>query len=231
MLFIGSNQKHTMMKKGADFAMNGSLRCSRPFQAMQRKDIKVDASYGARFLFRRVLVMQVLAVFGTMLGMSPSLVEGLGRAHEQRSYLLFDPRKVSSDEVVLQGLPYTASLGRPSVSPQLRLKDDELEEILSLKLKLLRSKASAFRVFINLPDADEQTPITCPEFSGSYFHEPRRVKSPEFEFQVTTFRIGIGEIIKDLGLWDQSSILVTFVPCGVDKELPIVLENMGIELE
>ncbi|KAI5055334.1 hypothetical protein GOP47_0030479 [Adiantum capillus-veneris] len=225
------NQKLAKMKD-ADFSMNGSVRCCRPkCQAMQWTNINANASHGGEASVRRVLVFQVLAVFGTMLCMNPIVVDGLARAQEQRSFLIFDPSKVSIDEVVLRGLPYTANLGRPSTSPELRLKDDELEEILSVKLKLLRSKASAFRIFINLPDANEKTPVTCAEFSGSYFHEPRRVKSPDYELQVTTFQIGISDIIKDLGLWDQPSILVTFVPCGVDKGLPVVLESMGIELE
>eukprot|EP00250_Pteridium_aquilinum_P006879 c16705_g1_i1 orf=195-920(+) len=180
---------------------------------------------------RRVLFIQILAIFGTMLCDNPVLVDGLARADEKKSYLLFGPGEVPNDEAVLQGSPYTARLARAKMSSLLLSKEDEPEEILSVKLKLLRSKASAFRVFINMPDATEQTAITCPEFSGLYFHEPRRVKSPAFEYQETLFRIGVGDIIKDLGLVSQPSILVTFVPCGADKDLPVVLERVQMELE
>lgn len=157
-------------------------------------------------------------------------MDGSAIADEKINHLLIGFGDGSKDEVVLRGSPYSARLDRHRASSLQLPQEDELEEILSVKLRLLRGKASAFRVFINLPDANEQTSIVCPEFGGLYVHEPRRVKSPAFEYQVTLFNIGISNIIKDLGLTEQPSILVTFVPCGADKGLPLVLENMQIEL-
>lgn len=204
----------------------------RPYIAGSKLHSEKQTHHELKALTRRVLLLQFWASFETVMFKKSLLVKGSARADEQSSDSPDGPRGDPTAEVVLQGLPFTARLARPIMSSMsLSEEDDEPVEVLSVKLTLLRRKASAFHVFVNLPDANEQTPITSFEYAGSYFHEPRRVKNPEFELQQTLFRIGIGDVIKDLGLMEQSSIPVTFVPCGIDKDLPVVLESLYIELE
>lgn len=201
----------------------------RPYIAGSKLHSEKQTHHELKALTRRVLLLQFWAIFETVMFKKSLLAKRSARADEQSSY---GPGGDPTAEVVLQGLPFTARLARPNMSSMsLSEEDDEPVEVLSVKLTLLRRKASAFHVFLNLPDANEQTPITSFEYAGSYFHEPRRVKNPEFELQQTLFRIGIGDVIKDLGLMEQSSLPVTFVPCGIDKDLPVVLESLCIELE
>ncbi|KAH7294253.1 hypothetical protein KP509_28G062600 [Ceratopteris richardii] len=184
-----------------------------------------NATHCVRAHVRRTLTMQLLAMIG--INSCPALVrECVVRANE-----LVDVGNFAEGQLVLQGLPFTFNLMRADSAASQHLDDDELEEILSIKLKFLRRKASAFRVFVNMPDANIQTPVTCNEFAGLYFHEPRRVNGPDTEIQETTVRLGIGDIIKELGLSDQSNVLITLVPFGADRMYPIVIEKIRMELE
>lgn len=215
-------QLHTSNKQKT-CSRNESYLKSKRVESERQRQMKLEGTRRSALLLGFTSVFEVLSVNF----FKPQSMNLLAKANE--SSFLLDGSGRAGAEIVLQGLPFTARLSRPRMG--LSKSEEELEEVLTLKLKLLRGKASAFNVFINLPDASEQTLPTCLEFAGSFFHEPRRVKSPEFEYQETIFRIGIGDVIKDLGLMDQPDIRVTFVPRGVDKELPIVLENISIDVE
>ncbi|KAH7289304.1 hypothetical protein KP509_31G069600 [Ceratopteris richardii] len=138
---------------------------------------------------------------------------------------ILDTLGISSDVTVLQGSPFTMNLTRPHV------KDVNLEEVLSMNLNLLSARSSAFRVFVNLPGANEQTTVTLPEFCGLFYHLPAISKNPDTDFQATLVQLGISDIIKDLGLSDHSRIPITIVPFGVDKQHPIILVKVEILVE
>ncbi|XP_024522943.1 uncharacterized protein LOC112343542 [Selaginella moellendorffii] len=106
-------------------------------------------------------------------------------------------------------------------------EEEELEEILELSMVVPRSELTAFDVFINLPQASESSPITLPEFVGSFasgeIDRPgyRRVK----------VRFGIGDKIKLLHLEKERSVLVAIVRHGATKGVEITIKDIDIELE
>eukprot|EP00249_Psilotum_nudum_P032147 c47330_g1_i1 orf=328-1137(+) len=128
---------------------------------------------------------------------------------------------------VIQGSPFTTRVERP----QRDLAQPQLEEVLTVQLKLLRNKFCGFNLFINCPTATVDTSVTSKNFAGSYFHEAEIVKNRDQKYQVTLFRIGIGDTIKGLGVENQSSILISFVPTGPNKDLPMIIQGICIDLE
>lgn len=134
-----------------------------------------------------------------------------------------------SKERELRGLPLATRVVVPEKSQGV-IEDEEPEEVLVIEVRVLRSKASQFDVFLNVPDATEATPTSCIEYVGSFFNEPQGVASNPF--REVTVRLGISDTMEQLGLSNASSVLVAIVPKGPDKnDTPIFVQNLQIEYE
>ncbi|KAI7981283.1 hypothetical protein LOK49_Contig53G00021 [Camellia lanceoleosa] len=107
------------------------------------------------------------------------------------------PRKL--DEVVK----------RPTKSRSEREKEEEEEVVIVEGIEVERDVFVKFDVFIN----DEDEAVSGPEkteFAGSFVNVPRKHKH---EKKIRTgLRLGITELLEDLGAEDDESVLVTLVP-------------------
>ncbi|KAJ7514804.1 hypothetical protein O6H91_23G059800 [Diphasiastrum complanatum] len=112
-----------------------------------------------------------------------------------------------------------------------QITDEELEEVLVIQgVEVPSDKISKFDVFINLPDANDKTSINIPEFAGTFVNVPHLGMAPGMN-RKATLRIGIGDKLEQLGIKDVSSIVVTLVPKGQGKDVPIVIKGIKIEYE
>ncbi|KAJ7520629.1 hypothetical protein O6H91_19G015000 [Diphasiastrum complanatum] len=112
-----------------------------------------------------------------------------------------------------------------------QITDEELEEVLVIQgVEVPSDKISKFDVFINLPDADDKTPLNIPEFAGSFVNVPHLGMGPGMN-RKATLRIGIGDKLEQLGIKDLSDVIVTLVPKGKGKDVPIVIKGIKIEYD
>ncbi|KAI8001497.1 hypothetical protein LOK49_LG09G01869 [Camellia lanceoleosa] len=111
------------------------------------------------------------------------------------------PRKL--DEVV------KVVVKRPTKSRSKREKEEEEEVVIVEGIEVERDVFVKFDVFIN----DEDEAVSGPEkteFAGSFVNVPRKHKH---EKKIRTgLRLGITELLEDLGAEDDESVLVTLVP-------------------
>ncbi|KAJ7520633.1 hypothetical protein O6H91_19G014700 [Diphasiastrum complanatum] len=109
--------------------------------------------------------------------------------------------------------------------------NEELEEVLVIQgVEVPSDKISKFDVFINLPDANNETPLNIPEFAGSFVNVPHLGMGPGMK-RKKILRIGIGDKLEQLGIKDMSSVIVTVVPKGKGKDVPFVIKGIKIEYD
>lgn len=113
--------------------------------------------------------------------------------------------------------------------------DEEEEEVLVIQgVKVPCDQVSQFDVFLNLPDADEATPLSAAEYVGTFFNIPHvgggmSAMNPE---RVSSLRLGIGQTLKDLGINDITNLVVTLVPRGPNAQSnPVIVSGFTIEYE
>eukprot|EP00246_Nothoceros_aenigmaticus_P004074 TRINITY_DN15408_c0_g1_i1.p1 TRINITY_DN15408_c0_g1~~TRINITY_DN15408_c0_g1_i1.p1 ORF type:complete len:133 (-),score=9.69 TRINITY_DN15408_c0_g1_i1:463-840(-) len=108
---------------------------------------------------------------------------------------------------------------------------EEEEEILVIEgVTVPCTQNSSFDVFLNLPSADEKTPLTAAEYAGTYYHMPH--VAPAGKETVTNMRLGIGDTLKQLGITDLDHLVVTLVHAGAGPDdTPIVVKGARIEYE
>lgn len=84
-------------------------------------------------------------------------------------------------------------------------------------IKLNHSKFIKFDVYINATDDDDITP-NASEFAGSFVHVPHKHKKGKEETKLeTVLKLGITDLLEDIGAEDDPTILVTLVPRSKDK--------------
>ncbi|BBN06803.1 polyphenol oxidase [Marchantia polymorpha subsp. ruderalis] len=94
-----------------------------------------------------------------------------------------------------------------------RLAADEVEEILVIKgVKTPMRSFMAYKVFINLPDADPSTKLDTHNFVGMITNLPHNMSKAHSSSGVD-FRLSIGASLKGLG-----PVSVTFVPAGQNED-------------
>ncbi|KAJ7520641.1 hypothetical protein O6H91_19G015100 [Diphasiastrum complanatum] len=135
----------------------------------------------------------------------------------------------------LEGSAFRSNVKRPVKDLFKKLKsqitDEELEEVLVIQgVEVPSDKISKFDVFINLPDADDKTPLNIPEFAGSFVNVPHLGMGPGMT-RKATLRIGIAEKLEELGIKDVSKVIVTLVPKGQGKDVPIIIKGIKIEYD
>lgn len=107
-----------------------------------------------------------------------------------------------------------ATVARPKKSRTTKEKDEE-EEILVIEGIELgglgRGSFVKFDVFINAEDETVIGPGNS-EFAGSFVKLPRKHNRGDENTSKTCLRLGITQLLEDLGADDDDEIVVTFVP-------------------
>lgn len=103
-------------------------------------------------------------------------------------------------------------VARPKKSRTTKEKDDE-EEILVIEgIEVDRESFVKFDVFIN----DEDEKVIRPgnsEFAGSFVNVPHKHKhSSGKNITKTRLRLGISDLLEDLGAEDDDGVVITLVP-------------------
>jgi polyphenol oxidase len=84
--------------------------------------------------------------------------------------------------------------------------------VLIAGIKLRHNKFIKFDVYVNATDDDDITP-NASEFAGSFVHVPHKHKKGEEEMEhETMLKLGITDLLEDIGAEDDPTILVTLVP-------------------
>nr|UUJ74937.1 polyphenol oxidase [Cephalotaxus hainanensis] len=140
--------------------------------------------------------------------------------------------------------PISARVKRPKKKRSAKEIEEETEEVLVIQgIEVKRGSTAKFDVFINLPEADPDTVISCAEYAGTFanvphhqhHHEQRssktklsNVKSP---YRKSSFKVGITEILEDLNASEDEDIVVTLIPKGDFKNDPIKISSIKIEYD
>ncbi|MCO5611039.1 hypothetical protein L7F22_065289 [Adiantum nelumboides] len=130
---------------------------------------------------------------------------------------------------------FVSLVTRPSTVPQdlldKGLEKEDLEEVLVLEyVQVPRNVATHIAVFINLPEADATTPLSCAEYVGSFINVPHLVgDGMDMSSRSVYARFGISDNLQRLGITDLATILVTIV--AKLGEIPISLKGIKIEYE
>ena len=102
-----------------------------------------------------------------------------------------------------------------TIQDLLEKEGEDVEEVLVLEEVMVpRNVVTHLAVFINLPNADENTPISCAEYVGSFVHIPHLFGSgTDSDTHSATIRFGITDNLVRLGLANEQSsdLLVTIV--------------------
>lgn len=111
--------------------------------------------------------------------------------------------------------------------------DDYEEEILVFEgVTVPTDEKVKFDVFINLPEEDESVGTDISEYAGSFFNVPHLGKKAGEAKRIrkSNFRLGIGEVLKELGLEDDDSFSVTVIP-RCQTSFPISIDSVKLEYE
>lgn len=72
-------------------------------------------------------------------------------------------------------------------------------------------------MYINATDDDDITPNES-EFAGSFVHVPHKHKKGKKEMKLeTVLKLGITDLLEDIGAEDDPTVFVTLVPRSKDK--------------
>nr|CAQ76694.1 polyphenol oxidase [Taraxacum officinale] len=116
---------------------------------------------------------------------------------------------------------------RPKKSRSKKQKDAE-EEILVIEgIEVKRDEFVKFDVFVNDEDDGMRATADKTEFAGSFVNVPHKHKHGKSV--KTRLRLGISELLDDLGADDDDNVLVTLVPKNKGDEVSI--KGMKIEYE
>ncbi|KMT04316.1 hypothetical protein BVRB_8g183910 [Beta vulgaris subsp. vulgaris] len=123
------------------------------------------------------------------------------------------------------------NVARPKKSRSKSEKDREEEELV-IEVDVLRhDKYAKFDVYINdEDDVPSKKMQVKAEYAGSFVNVPHRHKQGEDKHKLTTtFRVGLTELIQELGADDDDGITVNLVPrAGKDN---VVIKNVKIEYD
>ena len=116
-------------------------------------------------------------------------------------------------------------------------ESDYDEEILVLEgVEVPTDERVKFDVYINLPGAEAET-VGCdvPEYAGSFFNVPRLGHKMDADghkkrLRKSNFRIGIGGVLKELGIEDDDDFSVTIVQ-RTDTSIPVSVDKIRLEYE
>ena len=150
------------------------------------------------------------------LNYEPQPLGGTDTVTTKETIVKIGPAKENSTPVKVDG-KLKSLVERPSSIPQdlLEKEGEDVEEVLVLEEVMVpRNVVTHLAVFINLPNADENTPISCAEYVGSFVHIPHLFGSgTNNDTHSATVRFGITDNLVRLGLAtsQSSDLLVTIV--------------------
>ncbi|CAO2823814.1 unnamed protein product [Amaranthus hypochondriacus] len=120
------------------------------------------------------------------------------------------------------------NVGRPKKTRSKKEKEEE-EEILVIDVEVKRhDKYVKFDVYINDEDeiASKKFQVKA-EYAGSFVNVPHKHKHGEEHGHKTTFRVGLTELIEELGADDDDGVTVSLVPrAGKDN---VIIKSVKIE--
>ncbi|KAL9234090.1 hypothetical protein vseg_008998 [Gypsophila vaccaria] len=147
----------------------------------------------------------------------------IANAKEKSSTIIKFPRILDS---VLR-----IDVARPRKSRSKKEKEHE-EEVLVINIEANKDVYIKFDVYVNDEDdvPTKKTQIRT-EYAGSFVNVPHKHKhGTHSKMMKTTFRLGLTEIIEDLGADDDEGVTVTLIPRSGKKNNAIIIKSMKIEL-
>ncbi|KAL9234088.1 hypothetical protein vseg_008997 [Gypsophila vaccaria] len=147
----------------------------------------------------------------------------IANAKEKSSTMILFPRLLNS---VLR-----TDVVRPRKSRSKKEKEQE-EEVLVISIEVNKNVYVKFDVYVNDEDdvPTKKTQIRT-EYAGSFVNVPHEHKHDgHIKMMKTTFRLGLTEIIEDLGADDDEGVTVTLSPRSGKKNNGIIIKSMKIEL-
>ncbi|KAK9714727.1 hypothetical protein RND81_06G115100 [Saponaria officinalis] len=122
-------------------------------------------------------------------------------------------------------------VARPRKSRNKKEKEHE-EEVLVISIEVDKDIYVKFDVYINDEDdiPTKKTQIRT-EYAGSFVNVPHKHKhgGHSKSMMKTTFRVGLSEIIDDLGADDDDGVTVTLIPRSGKKNNAIIIKSLKIE--
>ncbi|XP_004485748.1 polyphenol oxidase A1, chloroplastic-like [Cicer arietinum] len=148
---------------------------------------------------------------------------GIGEAHAFES-----SRKYVKFPLVLDNVVSTI-VKRPKKSRSKKEKEEEEEVLVIEGIEFERNLAVKFDVFINDEDDKVIRPVDT-EFAGSFVNVPHFNENKGKKKIISCLRLGLTDLLEDLGAEDDDSVVVTLVPRngkGLVKirSIKIVFEN------
>ncbi|PON53724.1 Polyphenol oxidase, C-terminal [Parasponia andersonii] len=120
-------------------------------------------------------------------------------------------------------------VARPKKSRSKKEKEDEEEVLVIDGIEFDRNLAVKFDVYVNDEDAAALGGPDKAEFAGSLVNVPHGQGRGKSKTTRTCLRLGISDLLEDVGADDDESVVVTLVPKS-GKGL-VTIGNIGIELQ
>ncbi|KAL6145445.1 hypothetical protein ACLB2K_056132 [Fragaria x ananassa] len=111
---------------------------------------------------------------------------------------------------------------RPKQKKRSKEKEDEEEILVIGGIEFEKDTAVKFDVYVNdLEDDDEPGKPDDSEFAGSFVNVPHKHKDKKKKKTKSCLRLGLTDLLEDLGAEDDESVVVTLVPRYGTKSLKI----------
>ncbi|KAL5547187.1 hypothetical protein UlMin_006874 [Ulmus minor] len=118
-------------------------------------------------------------------------------------------------------------VARPKKSRSKKEKDDEEEVLVIGGIQFDRNVAVKFDVYVNDEDQESPSGADKAEFAGSLVNVPHSQGRGKAKEMTTTLRLGLTDLLEDVGAEDDESVVVTLVPKeGVGQ---VTVGRIGIE--
>ncbi|EFJ32200.1 hypothetical protein SELMODRAFT_230787 [Selaginella moellendorffii] len=138
-------------------------------------------------------------------------------------YPLVRSSSQNAEPVKVGAGPLTVTVAQP--------KGSASDELLVLEEMVIGMQNNTnFNVFINLPEANESTTLSCAEYVGSFYNIPHFMPGmTESSTRTTNASFSIKPNVEILGLKDADKLVVTLVPRGKDKEKVFTFKGARIQ--
>ncbi|KAK9150052.1 hypothetical protein Syun_008361 [Stephania yunnanensis] len=143
---------------------------------------------------------------------TPKRPKGTKPSQELKKKSIKDGFPISLNKVV------QVTVKRPKTTRSQKEKEEEEEVLVIEGIELDRDEAVKFDVYVN--DEDEATRPDKSEFAGSFVNVPHKHGKKKRKVK-TCLRLGITELLEDLGVEDDDEVVVTIVPRSGKKVVSI----------